>query len=324
MGANRNRPYVHAAIQAFILLLGVVLIIAYITIDLGGLAQWWPHEWAREWDPPRLWFHPGARVTFSSAFLSALIWFICTAGSDQMAVQRYLATRNVKAARRMFAMSLSVNALAMVLLALMGLALLAYFRANPQMLADGQTVASSADQLLPRFIVAVLPPGLSGLVIAALLAAAMSSLSSGLSSSSSVITVDFVDRFRSERRDDADQVRLSRLISWTLGVVVVGISLLMGLIPGNLLEVTTKVANLLVAPLFVLFFMAMFVSWASPLGTIIAAMLSLAVGIAIAFFQAYNLSFLWIMPCSLATGILAGLTLSLPGLARWRRATTGP
>jgi SSS family solute:Na+ symporter len=77
----------------------------------------------------------------------------------------------------------------------MGFALLAYFQANPQFLPDGQTLQKSADQLFPRYIVFGLPQGITGLVVAGLLAAAMSSLSSGVNSTATVIQVDFVERF---------------------------------------------------------------------------------------------------------------------------------
>ena len=104
-----------------------------------------------------------------------------------MAIQRYLATRDTRAARRMVNTSLAVNALVIAFLACVGLELFAWFRLHPEMLADRQSISTSTDQLLPRFVVIGLPNGISGLVIAALLAAAMSSLSSGINSSCSVI-----------------------------------------------------------------------------------------------------------------------------------------
>ncbi len=193
-------------VQTFILFFAAILSIATISIALGGVNAWWPDRWHSDWDPPALW-DPTVRVTAGAAVLSMFIWYVCTAGSDQMAVQRYLATRNVASARRMFGISLSCNALVTVLLAALGLALFAYFKAMPNMLPDGRTVTTAGDRLLPQYIVRGLPAGISGLVVAGLLSAAMSSLSSGLSSCCSVITVDFVDRFRKAKLQDADHVR---------------------------------------------------------------------------------------------------------------------
>ncbi len=168
-------------------------------MKLGGVGAWWPDAWPSHWQRPVFWFDPDVRFTFVGGFLAAFTWWVCTAGSDQMAIQRYLATRDVRAARRMFNTSLAANALLWPFLAVVGMALLAYFRTRPDMLPDGQTGLDSADKLLPIFIVRDLPVGITGLVIAGLLAAAMSSLSSGLNSACSVVTTDFIDRFRKRK-----------------------------------------------------------------------------------------------------------------------------
>jgi len=270
MGGLRAVVFTDVA-QTFILFGGAVLAILLITGRLGGVAAWWPTHWAPTWDKPVFWFDAKARVTFASACLSAFVWYVCTAGSDQMAIQRYLATRDTKAARRMFTTSMAANALVMVFLAILGCALLAYFQAFPQLVPDGQTISSSADRLFTRFIVSGLPPGISGLIIAGLLAAAMSSLSSGVNSAGSVVAVDFVERFRRDKAGAVDSVRVARTISWEVGVIVVLLSSTVGLVSGNLLEVTYKLVNLLVTPLFILFFMALFVPWATTAGAWAAA-----------------------------------------------------
>jgi SSS family solute:Na+ symporter len=290
---------------------GAILSIVLISINLGGPANWWPSSWSSEWEAPKFWFDPTARVTMATAILSTFVWYICTAGSDQMAVQRYLATRDAHSARRMFGISLWCNTLVVMLLAALGLALFSYFRAHPQMLPDGYTVVSGADRLLPQYIVRGLPAGISGLIVAGLLAAAMSSLSSGLNSTCSVIITDWINRFRKIRAGEHDQVRMARLISWIVGVVVVSLSFASSLVRGNLLEAANRLVNLLTAPLFVLFFMAMFVPWATPFGTWAAGLSSVAAAAVIAYTNLTPLSFLWIMPGSLVTGIVVGSLVSV-------------
>jgi solute:Na+ symporter, SSS family len=297
--------------QTFILLLAAVSSIVLISISLGGVGAWWPERWNGEWDPPQLWFDVSARVTVASVMLSTFVWYVCTAGADQMAIQRYLATRDVRSARRMFGVSLSCDALMAVLLAALGLSLYAYFRSNPQRLPDGDTLASGADRLLPQYILTALPVGASGLVVAGLLAAAMSSLSSGLNSSCSVITVDWIDRFRKLKLAEMAHVRLARSVSWVVGALVVSLSFLASVVRGNLLEVTNKVVNLLTAPLFVLFFLAMFVPWATAFGTWTGTVVSVAAAVGIAYFDWFGLSFLWIAPVSLTVGIVVGCSASL-------------
>jgi SSS family solute:Na+ symporter len=237
-----------------------------------------------------------------------------------MAIQRYLATRNVKAARGVLVTSLVANTFVALMLSVVGLALLAYFRANPHMLPDGQTIFTDADQLFPRFIGYAMPAGITGLVVAGLLAAAMSSLSSGVNSSCSVITVDFVDRFRRNKESETDHVRLARYISWAIGIVVVLLSSVVGMVQGNLLEVAFKVVNLLTAPLFGLFFMAMFVRWATTPGTLTGAAVGVAVVVTINYWHdvtgTRGISFIWAMPLSLAAQIAAGMVVSLLPIGR--------
>jgi solute:Na+ symporter, SSS family len=298
--------------QTAILFGGAILTLTLITMKMGGVSEWWPTVWAPNWDPMRIAYDPTARVTVAGAMTSAFVWYTCTAGSDQVAVQRYLATKDARAARRMIATSLTTDASVGVFLAILGLALWSFFQANPYLFPDGYQSLQNADTLFPRFIALGLPTGISGLVIAGLLAAAMSSLSSGVNASSLVITVDFLKR----RADDhiasheKKNIRAARGVSVLIGAVVIALSIAAGLVGGNLLEVVYKVVNLLTAPLFVLFFMALFVPWATAPGAIAAGIASAAMAIAIAYGGLFGLSFIWIMPMALITGVIVGPTVS--------------
>jgi len=303
-------------LQTAIMFSGAALILIVISVQLGGVGQWWPRAWPAHWQPPVFWYEPGVRFTFFGGFLSMFTWHVCTAGSDQMAIQRYLATRDVRAARRMFNISLLANMLLWPFLAIVGVALLAYFQARPQMLPAGLTVRENADQLLPVFIVRGLPAGISGLVIAGLLAAAMSSLSSGLNSACSVITTDFIDRLGRRRESEPRHVRRARYVSVVIGVIVVALGALVGQVEGNLLELCYKIANLLSVPLFLLFFMAMFVPWANSFGTLTGSACSAAVAVAIGYFQVFGITFIWMMPAAFVAGAAAGMAASLLPIGR--------
>ncbi len=95
-----------------------------------------------------------------------------------MAIQRYPSTRDAKAARRTLATSLTTDAIVVSLLAMAGIALLGFYQAHPADLAAGQDrPRPQATKLFPKFIMTQMPAGLAGLVLAAILSAAMSSLS---------------------------------------------------------------------------------------------------------------------------------------------------
>ncbi len=303
-------------IQTFILFGGALLTLALISYNLGGLGAWWPAEWPIHWPQPRWGYDPDPDVrTFVAAFLAMMFWFVCTQGSDQMAVQRFLASRDVKAARKTLIWALVTSAAATAILTIVGLAVLAYFRANPHQMTDGQMILADADKLFPRYIAFGLPPGFSGLVMAGLLAAAMSSLSSGVNSSCSVVTIDFIDRFRKSKDSETHHVKLAMCVSVAVGIVVVLLSMLVGMVEGNLMAVGFKVCNLLTAPLFGLMFMAIFVRWATVPGTLIGAACGVAVVVAVNFWQEITgspgISFLWAMPLGLVAQIAVGATLSL-------------
>ncbi|RIK78577.1 MAG: sodium-coupled permease [Planctomycetota bacterium] len=298
-------------IQESILLGGILLALVLISLDLGGAAAWWPNHWMPHWDKFSLAVSSETRMTVPMAMLTGLLWWICTAGSDQIAIQRYLATRDSATARRALAISLAASFLSALLLGTLGLALLAYFRANPSLLASDMSVQRNGDKLFARFIAIGLPRGVTGLVIAGLLATAMSSLSSGINSACSVVSVDLLDRLRPAPNGSRDAVRRNKAISWALGGLVVVLSTAVGEVEGNLLEVSFKAANLLVAPLFLLVFFALFVPWSTRLGAVTAVAASTVLAVGVAYFEWFGMSFIWIMPMSLAAGLAGGIVVSL-------------
>ncbi|MSQ95504.1 MAG: sodium-coupled permease [Gemmataceae bacterium] len=299
------------AMQSVIMFAGAIVIVVVVSVKLDGVAAWWPTVWPEHWQEPVFWFRADVRVTFMGAFLNMVVWMTCTAGADQMAIQRYLSTRDAAAARRSFGVNLLSDVVIAILLALAGLAVLAYFTAHPDTLAVGGPLFEQADELLPRFVVTVLPAGLSGLVIAAMLSAAMSSLSSGMNSASAVITTDFIGRFRREKWAPHEEMRVARWASVGIGLLAVFLSMFVGELTSNLLELCIKVVNLLTAPLFVLFFLALFVPRATPLAGVAATVAGVGVAVGIAFFKLGGLEFLWTGPAAFVTGVVVGSVVSL-------------
>jgi len=302
-------------IQSGILFGGGILTVAIIANQLGNVRELWPAEWPTHWEKPNWGFDPEARMSLVSIFLAVFCWHTCTAGSDQVVIQRYFATRDVKAAKRVLVINLVADFLAMLLMAMVGLALIAYFTANPDILGTDQSLDNNSDQLFPKFISTELPVGLTGLVISGLLAAAMSSLSSGMNSTSSVITTDFISLFRSVEPDEKSKILIARWVSVIIGLIVVILSLIVGHVSGNLFEVANKVVNLFVSPLFVLFFLAMFVKSSNAIGVWCGALTSITVAVSIAFWKEITgeegISFLWIMPAAFILGTLVGSIASL-------------
>jgi len=302
-------------VQSFILLGGAILSIVMISYEMGGVKVWWPTEWSPSWDnqPIFSWdLHVRATVVGSIVYMT--VWWICTAGSDQLAIQRYLATRDVQTARRVFLVTGIANVVVAACLALLGFALLGFFRANPQYLEEAKLImAKDGDKIFPHYISHFLPMGIAGLVISGLLAAAMSSLSAGINSSCSVISADFFDRFGKSKIPEARRVRRTRIISAISGLLTVLLSMMMGKVTGNIMEVTVRTNHIFVAPLFGLFFMALFVPFARPFGTAVGALAGCAVAVVFAYWDLFTgddpLSFQWISLISLIVNLVVAIPL---------------
>ena len=270
-------------IQTVLLFGGAVLCVGVITYDLGGFG-WFPTEWNPTWDTqPFFSFDPSTRVTVVGTLVSVLIWYVCTSAGDQTSVQRFMATKDADAARRALGTQLCVSVVVSITLGCVGFALLAYFTAHPDRLPDSIHLKDNADKVFPHFIAFHLPPGISGLVVAAMFAAAMSSIDSGVNSITAVVMSDVLDRFGRSPKSESEHIKMARWLAFGIGAFVVGTSSFMGLVPGNITEVTGKTSNLLTTPIFCLFFFALFVPYASPRGVWIGAICGALTAAVVAF-----------------------------------------
>ena len=313
-------------VQFFVLMAGAILTIVFITIKLKGVGQWWPTEWATNWDiQPFFNWDPRVRVTVVGALVNHTLWWVCTAGSDQVAIQRYLATRDTKSARRAFTLNIGADICLGLLLAVVGFALLGFFRTNPAALPQGKDLITDADFLFPLYIANFLPVGIAGLVIAGMFAAAMSSLDSGINSIVTVVSIDFLDRFRKKADTQQHTVSLAKYLVLCIGIMVVMLSILMNKVPGNLLEVTNKTNGLFVGPLFGLFVMALFIPFATSFGAIFGAIYGLAAAVLVAYWDVITgkpgLSFQWIIAVALVVNTIVGCLFSLLPMDRKKPVT---
>ena len=302
-------------IQFLILFAGGLITIAMVTMDIG-LGGWIPTSWAPHWDQiPVFDWNPAVRVTVIGSILSGAVWTIFTYGSDQVAIQRYLATRDARAARRALYINVGAGLAVSVLLAGLGFSVLGFFQTHPHAIADGKDLLADADFLFPHFIANYLPHGLAGLVIAAMFAAAMSSLDSGINSIVTVFHVDFLGRLRRRKLRKEHSVKLARALVLGIGIAVVLLSAPVGDVPGNITEVTNKTNGLFVAPLFGLFFMCLFVPFSTPFGAIVGAVYGFSFAFLWAFWDMLtggpSLSFQWIYLFPFIVHVVVGSAASL-------------
>ena len=303
--------------QTLLLYGGALLVIGTVTYQMGGFG-WFPTQWQNEiWDSqPFFSWDLSERVTVLGSMVSVFLWMVATSTGDQVTVQRFMATEDVKAAKRAVAMQLILGAVVGLTLGLVGVALLGFFQAHPELLPEGKTLAESADKIFPIFIANHLPPIVRGLVISGLFAAAMSSIDSGVNSITAVVATDLLGRFGKSPQSDAGQVRFSRWLALGIGLTVVILSAFMDRIPGNFMTVTNKSVNLLTVPIALLFVFALFIKSTSPIGAWIGTLSSALSAVLVAFSGAlfgmdpvtgYDpVSFQWIPLVALVVGLTMG------------------
>jgi SSS family solute:Na+ symporter len=308
-------------VQTILLYGGTLLVLALVTIRTGSV-NWFPTSWQSHWDHQPLYsFDPATRVSVLGTLVSTLLFSICTAGGDQTSVQRFMSTTDARAARRALAVQLSVATLVSLTLGVIGLALLGYFQQFPEKLPPHLSLSADADDIFPYFIAYQLPPGASGLVVAGMFAAAMSSLDSGVNSITAVVMTDFCDRFGYRPRTERAHLRAAQLLALTIGVLIVLGSSQMDKVPGNITAVTSKTANLLTPTIFCLFFFALFVPFANAKGVWAGAIAGTTAAVLVAFSGPIfgvdpqtgsdPISFQWIAPISMATNLIIGALISL-------------
>lgn len=294
--------------QSVIMFFGLIVTIIIILSKLDSIQTLFDPSFYSHWGSVEFKIDPIKRMTIGNIFIMTLVWQVCTAGSDQMAIQRYLSTKDIKSAKHSYSVSLWGSSFIQILLGITGICVMAYFTLNSNMLEGGVNLFEQADILFPVFIRIGLPTGITGLIASAILAAAMSSLSSGLNSSSAVIAEEIIRG--KKNKNDISNLKLIKKTSVIIGIIVALSSFFIPYITGNLFDVIQKVVNLVVAPLFVLFFMALFIPFATDRATFFAGITSLIIAILIAFFEIFGISSLWIMTLSLLGGVIVGIVIS--------------
>ncbi len=154
--------------------------------------------------------------------LGAIFSNLIPYASDQSVVQRYLTVRDEREAKRAIIGGAVLAVPASIIFFGLGTALWGFYRSNPELLQPTEKL----DQILPMFVVAQLPVGVSGLVVAALFAAAMSSLDSAMNSVATAFTTDWYQRFF-PGRDDHQLLKVARIATVCIGVIGTGAALLM-------------------------------------------------------------------------------------------------
>ena len=197
------------------------------------------------------------RRSFWTACAFGLFVYLPGYTISQVTVQRYVCMADLKEARRALAINAVVVTVVAAIFFFAGTTLYAFYH---QAGASGFPNLASQDQLLPHFVTTELARvGLTGLLTAALFAAAMSTIDSGVNSLTAVVVCDWLG-------GRTPSVTLSRILTLILGVVVIAAAILASYAKNNVIDLVSEIAGTFLGLLLGLFFLGILVPRANALG----------------------------------------------------------
>jgi SSS family solute:Na+ symporter len=315
-------------IQVALLIGGGVFTMLYVAQTTGS----WIPDWFQtateflESDPEREilpWFSidPTVRATVFTVALHMCVWHVCTHMANQMTVQRYFSTRDVRAARRSFVTGSLLGVGINLMLVAVGLAMMHLYLSQNIAFEEGIDPQRRQDLIFPTFAVTRLPAGVGGAILAALLAAAMSSIDSGINSIATVLSVELRARGAASEANVGEvagnsHVRVAMVITLVAGSFVTAAAYGLTFLPDRwgIVGAMPRTFNAVTAPLGGLFLVGVFLPFVGQRAVITATVCGLATSITIGYFEQIGdllqglgilgaglpaLSFTWVMPSAL-------------------------
>jgi len=222
--------------------------------------------------------------TFWAGLIGGCFLTMSTHGTDQYLVQRYLCTDKPKLAAVALLSSGAVILAQFIGFLFIGVLLFAFyqpFNLPEYATASGAFPFASSDRVFPDFITKHMPSGLSGLVVASIFAAA---LSSSLNSIAATVVNDLYKPFRPEM-DDAHYLRMSHLFTLIVGIIQIAVALVFMHQERSALDSALSVASLINGPILGVFLIGSFLQKAKQTEALVAMTVSIAVVSLLIYFE---------------------------------------
>ncbi len=242
-------------IQGFICFIGILICLAFLLLlPPGGPAAALGAAWEKgKFSLGTLDFDLAQKGFWVMTFYG-VFWFLQKYGADQTVVQRYLVTKSDSQAVKGATLGALLCVPVWTLFMLIGTLLWSFYRLTGEPLPPH---IAKADQMFPWFLSTHIPPGLAGLFMASLFAAAMSTLASDLNCLSVVGVEDFYRKLK-RNTTDAQRLRMGKVLVAFFGTASTGMALLLARYTENALSLYFTFTSILSAGLFGLFFLAFF------------------------------------------------------------------
>ncbi len=243
-------------IQSFVIFSGCVLCFIYVLRDIpGGI---------KEVIDIGLTNHKFGLGTFAFSLSERSFWLMIIFGiinygtehtGNQVVIQRYLAAQNLRQAQHATFISSCTMLPVWLILFFLGSCLFAHYQIYP----DQQIATMPADKILSHFILTTIPVGIAGVIIAACIAAALTSLDSAMNAVSSVILYDVTKRFFVKNNDPERDLKLSRYLSALTLLLAVIFAVIINLTPKEcIVDLGYILSSLIGGSLFSIYIIALF------------------------------------------------------------------
>lgn len=253
--------------QTVVMFAGQLAVIVVGVLQTGGVSE----VWRKVWEGNRIAGFdlnpdPTERHTFWTLGVGGVFLMLSLYGVNQAQVQRYLSSRTEKEAVRSCYMVFPSLQLALALSCVMGLVMFARYCGEDH---TDKLGSSSRDAMVIYFVMDMLQglPGLSGLFVACLFSAALSTISSAFNSLATVTMEDLIKpHFPSMSEEKA--TLLSKALAMSYGLLCLAMAYLTHLMGDSVLQVALKIFGIVGGPILGLFCLGMFFPWANSCGAV--------------------------------------------------------
>ncbi|MFC0266732.1 sodium:solute symporter [Kushneria aurantia] len=290
-------------IQMFVLWLGAILSMILLVASLpGGWSDVFAFGAANDmFNPINLSLDPTVTYSLWAGLIGGVVLHVAYFGTDQSQIQRVLTSPSIAEGQRSLMIGGYLLVPQMLLFLFIGVMLAAYYQQH------GLTAPDNLNELFPRFVVSTLPVGISGLVIAGVFAAAMSSLDSALNSLAAVSVRDFYARFVKPEADERHYLKASRWATVFWGVYATLFAFFAGNL-GPVIEAVNRIGSWFYGALLGVFLLAILSHRSNGRGAVAGMLLGMA---AVWAMSHTGMSWLYNNFVGLAVSLVAGYLVSL-------------
>jgi len=250
---------------------------------------------------------PGNIRTLPTALGAYGLLAFAVAGTNQQSVQRYVSCPDVRSAQKAAGLAWLSGFVGVAAAVLLGVVLFAFYQAKPGALPEG----IQPDKIFPHFISTELPPGIAGFVVAAIFAAAMSSIDSALHSLSTSMVVDLYRRFLKTEAPEKHYLLAAQLLIVFWGVLGIGAAFYVASTGKSLLPFLVKYTTYFLGPLLGVFLLGICTRRCTARGAFWGALAAVGSLVLLVNFTPVKLPGIWFSAVTVPVTVVLGFLLSL-------------